>query len=63
MTLATSGRAVVLSGATVIVALAGMFLVDIRAFRSMAVGSMSVVAVAVLAAITLLPAVLSLVSH
>jgi putative drug exporter of the RND superfamily len=63
ITLATSGRAVVLSGATVIVALAGMFLVDIQAFRSMAVGSMSVVAVAVLAAITLLPAVLSLVGH
>ena len=63
VTLATSGRAVALSGATVIVALAGMFLVDIQAFRSMAVGSMSVVAVAVLAAITLLPAVLSLVGH
>jgi putative drug exporter of the RND superfamily len=63
VTLATSGRAVVLSGATVIVALAGMFLVDIQAFRSMAIGSMSVVAVAVLAAVTLLPAVLSLVGH
>jgi RND superfamily putative drug exporter len=63
VTLATSGRAVALSGATVIVALAGMFLVDIQAFRSMAIGSMSVVAVAVLAAITLLPAVLSLVGH
>jgi RND superfamily putative drug exporter len=63
VTLATAGRAVVLSGATVIVALAGMFLVDIQAFRSMAIGSMSVVAVAVLAAITLLPAVLSLVGH
>src|SRR5215211_2784855 len=63
LTLATSGRAVALSGATVIVALAGMFLVDIQAFRSMAIGSMSVVAVAVLAAITLLPAVLSLVGH
>jgi putative drug exporter of the RND superfamily len=63
VTLATSGRAVALSGATVIVALAGMFLVDIQAFRSMAIGSMSVVAVAVLAAITLLPAVLSLVGN
>jgi putative drug exporter of the RND superfamily len=63
VTLATSGRAVALSGATVIVALAGMFLVDIQAFRSMAIGSMSVVAVAVLAAITLLPAVLSLVGR
>jgi RND superfamily putative drug exporter len=57
--IASSGRAVALSGATVIVALAGMFLVNIQAFRSMAIGSMSVVAVAVLAAITLLPAVLS----
>jgi RND superfamily putative drug exporter len=63
VTLATSGRAVALSGATVIVALAGMFLVHIQAFRSMAIGSMSVVAVAVLAAITLLPAVLSLVGR
>jgi RND superfamily putative drug exporter len=63
VTLATSGRAVALSGATVIVALAGMFLVDIQAFRSMAIGSMSVVAVAVLAAVTLLPAVLSLVGN
>jgi putative drug exporter of the RND superfamily len=56
---ASSGRAVALSGATVIVALAGMFLVNIQAFRSMAVGSMSVVAVAVIAAVTLLPAILS----
>jgi len=56
---ASSGRAVALSGATVIVALAGMFLVNIQAFRSMAIGSMSVVAVAVLGAVTLLPAVLS----
>jgi RND superfamily putative drug exporter len=58
---ATSGRAVALSGATVIVALAGMFLVNIQAFRSMAIGSMAVVAVAVTAALTLLPAVLGVV--
>jgi putative drug exporter of the RND superfamily len=58
--ISSSGRAVALSGATVIVALAGLFLVDIQAFRSMAIGSMSVVAVAVLAAVTLLPAVLAL---
>ena len=56
----TSGRAVLLSGLTVIVALAGMFLVNIAAFRSMAVGMMTVVAVAVAAALTLLPALLSL---
>src|SRR4029453_1297701 len=63
VTLATSGRAVALSGATVIVALAGMFLVDIQAFRSMAIGSMSGGAGAVLAAVPLLPAVLSLVGN
>ena len=58
---ATAGQAVVLSGITVIVALAGMFLVQVQAFSSMAIGSMAVVAVAVLAAITLLPAMLRLV--
>ena len=58
---ATAGQAVVLSGITVIVALAGMFLVEVQAFSSMAIGSMAVVAVAVLAAVTLLPAVLRLV--
>jgi RND superfamily putative drug exporter len=62
-TLATSGRSVTLSGMTVIVALFGMFLVNIQAFRSMAIGSMTVVAVAVLGAITLIPAILSLLGH
>jgi RND superfamily putative drug exporter len=62
-TLETSGRAVTLSGLTVIVALFGMFLVNIQAFRSMAIGSMTVVAVAVLGAVTLVPAVLSLLGH
>jgi RND superfamily putative drug exporter len=58
-TMASAGRAVALSGATVIVALAGMFLVDIQAMRSMAVGAMLAVALVVLAALTLLPAVLA----
>jgi len=62
-TLATSGRSVTISGLTVIVALFGMFLVTIQAFRSMAIGSMSVVAIAVLGAVTLVPAVLSLLGH
>ena len=57
---ATAGQTVAISGATVVVALAGMFLVDVQAFSSMAIGSMSVVAVAVLAALSLLPAVLRL---
>jgi RND superfamily putative drug exporter len=58
-TMASAGRAVALSGATVIVALAGMFLVDIQAMRSMAVGAMLAVALVVAAALTLLPAVLA----
>ncbi len=58
--IATSGRSICVSGLTVVVALAGMFLVDIQGFRSMAVGSMVVVTLAVLAGLTLLPAVLAL---
>jgi RND superfamily putative drug exporter len=58
-TMASAGRAVALSGTTVIVALAGMFLVDIQAMRSMAVGAMLTVALVVVAALTLLPAVLA----
>lgn len=57
----TSGRSVTVSGLTVVVALAGMFLVDIAGFRSMAVGTMVVVTLAVVASLTLLPAVLVLI--
>ena len=60
---ATAGQAVALSGMTVIVALAGMFLVEVQAFTSMAIGSMAVVAVAVLAAVTLLPAGLAIIGR
>jgi RND superfamily putative drug exporter len=59
-TMASSGRAVVLSGLTVVVGLSGLFVVDIQSFRSMAVGCVTVVALAVVAAVTLLPALLSL---
>jgi len=57
---ATSSRAVLFSGGTVIVALLGMFLVPSNVYRSLAVGAIAVAAAAVLAALTLLPAVLSL---
>ena len=60
---ATSGRSVTVSGLTVVVALAGMFLVDIQGFRSMAVGTMVVVTLAVVASLTLLPAVLMLIGR
>jgi RND superfamily putative drug exporter len=56
--LATSGLAVLFSGLTVIISLAGLWMVDNTAIRSMALGAMLVVGVAVLTAITLLPALL-----
>jgi uncharacterized membrane protein YdfJ with MMPL/SSD domain len=56
--MATSGLAVLFSGLTVIISLAGLWMVDNTAIRSMALGAMLVVAVAVLAATTLLPALL-----
>ncbi len=57
---ATSSRAVLFSGLTVVLALLGMLLVPTTIFRSLALGAILVVAVSVLAAMTLLPAVLSL---
>ena len=56
----TASRAVLFSGATVVLALLGMFLVPHTVFRSIAVGAIVVVLVAVLAALTLLPATLSI---
>jgi uncharacterized membrane protein YdfJ with MMPL/SSD domain len=56
---ATSGRAVVISGLTVMVAMAGMYLGGISNFASFATGTILVVAVAVIGSLTVLPAVLS----
>jgi putative drug exporter of the RND superfamily len=56
---ATSGRAVVISGGTVAVAMAGMFLSGSAIFSSLALGAILVVAVSVLGSITVLPAVLA----
>jgi uncharacterized membrane protein YdfJ with MMPL/SSD domain len=50
----------VFSGLTVMIALAGLFLVDSTTIRSMAIGAIVVVAVSILGAITLLPALMSL---
>jgi uncharacterized membrane protein YdfJ with MMPL/SSD domain len=61
--LATSGVAVTFSGLAVIVSLGGLFIVNTTSLRSMAMGAMLVVAVAVLAAGTLLPALISLVGR
>ncbi len=54
----TSGIAVLFSGVTVMVSLAGLFLVDSTTIRSMAMGAIVVVAVSILAAVTLLPALM-----
>jgi putative drug exporter of the RND superfamily len=57
---ATANRAVFFSGLTVVLALAGMLLVPTTIFRSLAGGAIIVVLVSVAAAMTLLPAILSL---
>jgi uncharacterized membrane protein YdfJ with MMPL/SSD domain len=56
---ATSGRAVLISGSTVIAAMAGMFLSGDKTFVSFAEGTILVVAIAVLGSVTVLPAVLA----
>jgi putative drug exporter of the RND superfamily len=60
---ATSGRAIVISGVTVMISLAGLFLTGVDLFTGMAYGTITVVAIAVAAALTLLPAVLSLIGE
>src|SRR3954466_13429353 len=55
----TSGRAVLISGVTVIVAMAGMFISGDKSFISFAEGAIVVVAIAVFASLTVLPAMLS----
>ncbi|MET0415666.1 MAG: MMPL family transporter [Actinoplanes sp.] len=55
----TSGHAVVVSGTAVVVAMAGLFLAGDSTFSSLAVGSILVVAVAVLGSLTVLPALLA----
>jgi RND superfamily putative drug exporter len=56
---ATSGRAVLISGVTVMIAMAGMFFSGDKTFMSFAVGTMMVVAVAMIGSLTVLPATLS----
>jgi uncharacterized membrane protein YdfJ with MMPL/SSD domain len=58
--LSTSGLAVAFSGLAVIVSLAGLWMVDNQALRSMALGAMTVVAVSILTAVTLLPVLIAM---
>src|SRR5215469_15518965 len=57
---ATSGRAIVISGLTVMISLAGLFLSGIELFTGMAFGTITVVGVAVVGSVTVLPALLAL---
>ncbi|HEX5090933.1 MAG TPA: MMPL family transporter [Nocardioides sp.] len=56
----TSGRSVLVSGLTVVVAMSGMFLSRMLLFEGFAVATILVVLVAVLGSVTILPAMLSL---
>jgi uncharacterized membrane protein YdfJ with MMPL/SSD domain len=56
---ATSGRSVLISGLTVMIAMAGMFVTGDKVFSSFAMATIIVVAVAVLGSLTVLPALLS----
>jgi uncharacterized membrane protein YdfJ with MMPL/SSD domain len=56
---ATSGRAVLVSGVTVMIAMAGMYLAGAPTFTAWATGTVMVVAVAMIGSLTVLPALLS----
>jgi len=56
---ATSGRAVLISGFTVMIAMAGMLITGDATFMSFGIGTMMVVAVAMIGSVTFLPATLA----
>jgi RND superfamily putative drug exporter len=56
---ATSGRSVLISGFTVMAAMAGMFFAGDKGYLSIAVGTMMVVGIAMIGSLTVLPALLS----
>ena len=56
---ATSGRAVLISGFTVMIAMMGMFLMGNQVFTSFGMGTVLVVAIALVGSLTVLPAALS----
>src|SRR6266571_5132873 len=56
---ATSGRAIVVSGLTVMISLGGLFATGIDVFSGLAIGTITVVGIAVLGSLTALPALLA----
>jgi uncharacterized membrane protein YdfJ with MMPL/SSD domain len=64
VTMATAGRSIVYSGVTVMLGiLTLLLLVDLKLVRSISIGVLVVAAMALLAGVTLLPAVLGLLTH
>ncbi|MEY2406967.1 MAG: putative drug exporter of the superfamily [Acidimicrobiaceae bacterium] len=59
----TSGRAVIFAGCTVIISLLGLFVMNLGFLRGLAVGAVSAVLIVMLAAVTLLPAMLGFIGH
>jgi RND superfamily putative drug exporter len=62
-TMATAGRAIVLSAITSIIGLSGLLFFDYMMLRSLGIGGVMVIAVSVTVALTLLPALMGLVGH
>jgi uncharacterized membrane protein YdfJ with MMPL/SSD domain len=62
-TAATSGQAVLVSGLTVLIAMAGMLFTGNAIFTSIAVGAMLMVAVALIGSLSILPALLARLGH
>jgi uncharacterized membrane protein YdfJ with MMPL/SSD domain len=63
VTVATAGRTVMVSGLTIVLALSSLLIFPQPFLGGMAIGGMAAVLVAMLAALTVLPAVLSLLGH
>ncbi|MGH2792995.1 MAG: MMPL family transporter, partial [Actinomycetota bacterium] len=59
----TAGRSVLFAGTTVVISLLGMLLMGVSFVQGMAIGAAAVVAVTVLASLTLLPALLGFAGH
>ncbi len=58
LSLDTSGRAVLFAGVTVVISLLGMFLMNLDAMRAVSTGAIVAVLITMLAALTLVPAIL-----
>ncbi|MEP6679842.1 MAG: MMPL family transporter [Chloroflexota bacterium] len=56
----TAGRAVFFSGLAVMISIASLFMIDVSIFRSMAIGTIGVILVAVIGSLTFLPATLAI---